>query len=153
VTWDFNHGQVTGSVIFNANNKTGGTLDYLNTSNGMWLHGVVAPGRGGPVLREVEDAQMVAGRVLGGDVRRIDGERVEVVRVGGGPEGAVALEDPVTGDRHLGPVPGVESRLGERVVRTVGGRRQPETPPAVQGQRTGVRGRVPGAGRKGPAAG
>ena len=43
VTWDFNHGQVTGSVIFNANNKTGGTLDY-QASNGMWLHGVVTPG-------------------------------------------------------------------------------------------------------------
>ena len=43
VTWDFNHGQVTGTVIFNANNKTGGTLDYQD-SNGMWLHGVVTPG-------------------------------------------------------------------------------------------------------------
>src|SRR6478672_13259241 len=43
VTWDFNHGQVTGTVVFNANNKTGGTLDY-QASNGMWLHGVVAPG-------------------------------------------------------------------------------------------------------------
>ncbi|WP_426561324.1 hypothetical protein ACPPVT_14255 [Angustibacter sp. McL0619] len=40
VTWDFNHGQVTGQVIFNANAKTGGTLDY-QASNGMWLHGVV----------------------------------------------------------------------------------------------------------------
>ncbi len=43
VTWDFNHGQVTGTVVFDANNKTGGTLDY-QASNGMWLHGVVAPG-------------------------------------------------------------------------------------------------------------
>ena len=43
VTWDFNHGQVTGTVIFNANNKTGGSLDY-QASNGMWLHGVVTPG-------------------------------------------------------------------------------------------------------------
>ena len=43
VTWDFNNGQVTGTVIFNANNKTGGTLDY-QASNGMWLHGVVTPG-------------------------------------------------------------------------------------------------------------
>src|SRR4249919_3463621 len=43
VTWDFNHGQVTGQVTFNANNKTGGTLDY-QASNGMWLHGVVTPG-------------------------------------------------------------------------------------------------------------
>src|SRR6476660_36764 len=42
VAWDFNHGQVTGTVIFNANNKTGGTLDY-QASNGMWLHGVVTP--------------------------------------------------------------------------------------------------------------
>ncbi len=43
MTWDFNHGQVTGTVVFDANNKTGGTLDY-QASNGMWLHGVVAPG-------------------------------------------------------------------------------------------------------------
>ena len=43
VTWDFNHGQVTGTVKFDANNKTGGTLDY-QASNGMWLHGVVTPG-------------------------------------------------------------------------------------------------------------
>jgi hypothetical protein len=43
VTWDFNHGQVTGTVAFNANAKTGGSLDY-QASNGMWLHGVVTPG-------------------------------------------------------------------------------------------------------------
>jgi len=43
VTWDFNHGQVTGTVKFDANNKTGGSLDY-QASNGMWLHGVVTPG-------------------------------------------------------------------------------------------------------------
>jgi len=43
VTWNFNHGQVTGTVTFDANNKTGGTLDY-QASNGMWLHGVVTPG-------------------------------------------------------------------------------------------------------------
>src|SRR6476646_2141201 len=42
VTWDYNHGQVTGTVRFDANNKTGGTLDY-QASNGMWLHGVVTP--------------------------------------------------------------------------------------------------------------
>ncbi len=43
VTWDFNHGQVTGTVIFDANNRTGGTLLY-RASNGMWLRGVVTPG-------------------------------------------------------------------------------------------------------------
>jgi len=43
VTWDFSGGQVTGTVKFDANNKTGGTLDY-QASNGMWLHGVVTPG-------------------------------------------------------------------------------------------------------------
>ena len=43
MTWDFSNGQVTGTVKFDANNKTGGTLDY-QASNGMWLHGVVAPG-------------------------------------------------------------------------------------------------------------
>ena len=34
---------VTGTTTFSANDKTGGTLDY-RASNGMWLHGVVAPG-------------------------------------------------------------------------------------------------------------
>ena len=42
VTWDY-QGVVTGQVTFNANNKTGGSLDY-HASNGMWLHGVVTPG-------------------------------------------------------------------------------------------------------------
>ena len=43
VTSDFNHGQVTRTVKFDANNKTGGSLDY-QASNGMWLRGVVTPG-------------------------------------------------------------------------------------------------------------
>src|SRR5262245_4511278 len=41
VTWDY-QGRVTGTVIFNANSKTGGTLDYQN-SWGQWLHAVVDP--------------------------------------------------------------------------------------------------------------
>ena len=41
VTWTV--GDVTGTVRFDANNKTGGTLDY-QASNGMWLHGFVTPG-------------------------------------------------------------------------------------------------------------
>jgi hypothetical protein len=46
VTWSItaDSGEViTGQVIFNANAKTGGTLDYQN-SKGGWLHGVVTPG-------------------------------------------------------------------------------------------------------------
>ena len=43
VAWSFDKGQVTGTVVFDANSKTGGTLDY-QASNGMWLHGVVTPG-------------------------------------------------------------------------------------------------------------
>jgi hypothetical protein len=42
VTWDYQD-KVTGTVIFDANKKTGGSLDYQN-SNGDWLHGVVTPG-------------------------------------------------------------------------------------------------------------
>jgi hypothetical protein len=62
VTWDFNHGQVTGSVIFNANNKTGGTLDY-QASNGMWLHGVVTPGS----YQKIDDHRAVfAGEITSG---------------------------------------------------------------------------------------
>ena len=43
VTWDFGNGQVTGTVKFDADATNGGSLDY-QASNGMWLHGVVAPG-------------------------------------------------------------------------------------------------------------
>jgi hypothetical protein len=46
VTWSItaDSGQViTGQVLFNANAKTGGTLDYQNNVGG-WLHGVVDPG-------------------------------------------------------------------------------------------------------------
>ena len=43
VSWDFGHGQVTGTVKFDADATKGGTLDY-QASNGMWLHGVVTPG-------------------------------------------------------------------------------------------------------------
>jgi hypothetical protein len=41
VDWNF-QGLVTGHVSFNANAKTGGSLDYQN-SNGGWIHGVVNP--------------------------------------------------------------------------------------------------------------
>ena len=41
VTWNY-QGTVTGSVVFNANDKTGGTLDYTD-STGQTLHGVVTP--------------------------------------------------------------------------------------------------------------
>jgi hypothetical protein len=43
VDWDFGDGQVTGTVKFDADATNGGSLDY-RASNGMWLHGVVAPG-------------------------------------------------------------------------------------------------------------
>jgi hypothetical protein len=43
VAWDFGKGQVTGTVTFDADATNGGSLDY-RASNGMWLHGVVAPG-------------------------------------------------------------------------------------------------------------
>jgi hypothetical protein len=41
VDWNY-QGRVTGHVSFDANAKTGGSLDYQN-SNGAWLHGVVDP--------------------------------------------------------------------------------------------------------------
>ena len=40
MTW--NYQGTTGSVVFNANDKTGGTLDYTD-STGQTLHGVVTP--------------------------------------------------------------------------------------------------------------
>src|SRR6478752_1378143 len=62
VTCDVNHGHVTGTVKFDANNKTGGSLDY-QASNGRWLHGVVTPGS----YQEI-DAQtaVFAGEITGG---------------------------------------------------------------------------------------
>src|SRR5262245_31186722 len=69
VTWDFNHGQVTGTVIFNTNNKTGGTLDY-QASNGMWLHGVVTPGS----YQKIDDHSAVfAGEITGGSFDYTEG--------------------------------------------------------------------------------
>ncbi|GAV46281.1 hypothetical protein Saa2_09283 [Streptomyces acidiscabies] len=102
-----------------------------------------------PVAGEVEDAQVVTGRVLGRDVRRVHRERIENVCVNGG---AVALEHPVPRDRDLRPPPGVVSGRRERVVLGAGRLRQPEAPAAVQRQRGRVRGRVPGAGRERPVA-
>jgi hypothetical protein len=62
VAWNFNHGQVTGTVVFDANNKTGGTLDY-QASNGMWLHGVVTPGS----YQKIDDQTAVfAGEITSG---------------------------------------------------------------------------------------
>jgi hypothetical protein len=61
VTWDY-QGQVTGQVIFNANAKTGGSLDYKN-SWGQWLHGVVNP----DTVRKLADGSVVfAGEITGG---------------------------------------------------------------------------------------
>ena len=35
VTWNFNYGEVTGTVDFKASNNTGGTLDVINTANSL----------------------------------------------------------------------------------------------------------------------
>jgi hypothetical protein len=45
VSWvyDVNGSHYTGTVVFSANDKTGGTLDYTNNF-GETLHGVVTPG-------------------------------------------------------------------------------------------------------------
>jgi hypothetical protein len=43
VSWDFGHGQVTGTVKFDVDATNGGTLDY-QADNGIWLHGVITPG-------------------------------------------------------------------------------------------------------------
>jgi len=68
VTWDYNHGQVTGTVTFNANNKTGGTLDY-QASNGMWLHGVVTPGS----YQKLDNTAVFAGEITSGSYDYTDG--------------------------------------------------------------------------------
>lgn len=59
VAWDYN-GVVTGHVSFNANQKTGGSLDYQN-SKGQWLHGVVTS------YRQIDDHTAVfAGTITDG---------------------------------------------------------------------------------------
>lgn len=96
----------------------GARLDTVETEDRT------AFGQGGPALRQVEHPQVVTGRVRGRHPRRGHRERIQVVRVDRRPEGPVALEDPVAGDRHLRPVPGVVPLRGERVVLGVRGRRQ-----------------------------
>jgi hypothetical protein len=67
VTWDYNNGLVTGTVIFNANQKTGGSLDYQN-SWGQWLHGVVTS------YRQINDHEAVfAGTITDGSPDYTDG--------------------------------------------------------------------------------
>ena len=62
VTWDYDHGQVTGQCTFNASFKTGGSLDYQN-SNSQWLHGDVAPGS----YQKIDDHTAVfAGEITSG---------------------------------------------------------------------------------------
>ena len=56
VAWDY-QGIVTGHVSFDANAKTGGSLDYQN-SNGMWLHGVVTS------YRQIDDHTAVFGGTI-----------------------------------------------------------------------------------------
>ena len=101
---------------------------------------------GRPVPRQPEPDPVVAGRVVGGDVRRVDRERVDDVGVGGG---AVAVELPVRRHRQGRPAGVVEPGVGEGVV-GVGPGRQPEAPAPRQVERLGVRGRP---GPRGAGAG
>lgn len=86
----------------------------------------------GPVAGQVEDAQVIPGRVLVGNARRVDGERIEDVRIGRRPERPVPLHHPVPGHGDATPAAGVVPRGGEGVVVSVGPRRQPETPSPVE---------------------
>jgi hypothetical protein len=85
VTWDYK-GLVTGSVIFDANQKTGGSLDYQN-SNGMWLHGVVTS------YRQIDDHTAVfAGTIIDGSddytVNHTDGPDYFFAKVVDGTSGS-----------------------------------------------------------------
>jgi len=66
-----------------------------------------------PALGQPEAHPVVAGRVLAGDARRVDRERVGDVGVGGG---AVAVQLPVGRHRQLVPAAVVEAGVGEAVV-------------------------------------
>lgn len=108
---------------------------------------------------------MISRRVLVRHPRRIDREGVGGVGVGGRPAelrpvtapvgalgGEASHERPVAGHPQLLPLRVVEVGPGERVVLGGGACREPETPGAVQRDAGGVRARVPGAGRQGPAS-
>jgi hypothetical protein len=66
VDWTY-QGIVTGHVSFDANTKTGGSLDYQN-SNGAWLHGVVTS------YRQIDDHTAVfAGTITDGSLDYTEG--------------------------------------------------------------------------------
>ena len=74
----------------------------------------------GPAAGERERAPVLARRVLVRHVRRVDGERIGDVRVGGRP---VAVQLPVRGHRQLAPVAAVEPERPRPVERQHGGAR------------------------------
>ena len=92
VTWDFN-GEFNGTVRFDANNNTGGTLDYTN-SFGSWLHGTVTPGtvvkagntvtfrgtfsEGSPNYDRLGDANYFVGVVTDGGTSGRNGDKIAV---------------------------------------------------------------------------
>ena len=59
---------VTGTVMFDANTKTDGSLDY-QASNGMWLHGVVTPGS----YQKLDNNAVFAGEITSGSYDYTDG--------------------------------------------------------------------------------
>ena len=124
-----------------------------------------------PAFRQIEELPVIAGRVLVGHPRRVDGEGVGGIGVRGRPvrrrslrpappravtlvlglRGGASAERPMAGHPDVLPRRIVEIGPGERRVRGRGGRRQPEPPGAVQREPRGIRPRVPGARRQGPA--
>src|SRR5690606_26049117 len=88
-----------------------------------------------PALRQVEGAPVVAGRVLGRHVRRVDRERVGDVGVRGS---AVAVQRPVRRNLQFVPPRVVVAGAGE-VLRDGRYRRQAEPPGAVEVDRGSVR--------------
>jgi hypothetical protein len=85
VTWKYQD-SIIGTVKFNAD-ATGGSLDYQNNSNGMWLHGVVTS------YRQIDDHTAVfAGTIIDGSddytVNHTDGPDYFFAKVVDGTSGS-----------------------------------------------------------------
>jgi hypothetical protein len=99
VTW--NYFGLTGHVSFDANAKTGGSLDYQN-SEGGWLHGVVEE------YRQIDETTAVfTGTLTDGTYLPVPGHFYAIVKDNGtpgseGPDQIAVLANWAPGPQHVG---------------------------------------------------
>ena len=109
------HGHITGTVTFDADNKSGGSLDY-QASNGRWLHGVVTRGSD----QAIDAHTAVAGKITSGsDDYTVHRDRTDYF--------TVKVVDGGTSSRNGGVIRGY-SRIWTAMAI---GSRAPTPPPAI----------------------